>query len=275
MNHVREQVKFGPRPAGSPALNQTRDYLVKELSSYGLKITKDQFSVKTPVGTRTMVNITAEVPGESADFLLLASHYDTKPFKEFRFVGANDGASSTAVLLELARVLAAQSKKPQLTYRLVFFDGEEAFCFDWDECGTEKAPDHTYGSRRYVEQLKTQGELTHLRAMILLDMIGSKDLQLGKDDIGTSWLVETIWQTARELGFEKQFVARPEAVGDDDHKPFLEAGVEAVDLIQLVTYPYWHTPEDTVDKISPQSLQIVGDVVLASLPRIEEKILHK
>ncbi|HVG39099.1 MAG TPA: M28 family peptidase [Pyrinomonadaceae bacterium] len=274
MNHVRAQVKIGPRPAGSPASNQTREYIVKELNSYNLKITQDQFEVKTPVGRKKMVNLTAELPGESGHVVLIGSHYDTKLFKEFRFVGANDGASSTAVLLELARVLAAAPQKPRLTYRFVFFDGEEAFCRDWDQCSADGGPDHTYGSRRYVAELKERGELKTIHALILLDMVGANPLRLGRDELATTWLLDAIWQTARELGHGRHFLERTETVGDDDHKPFLEAGVEAVDLIQLNEYPAWHTEEDSLDKISPQSLQIVGDVVLASLPRIEEKLLR-
>jgi glutaminyl-peptide cyclotransferase len=157
------------------------------------------------------------------------------------------------------------------TYRFVFFDGEEAFCEEWDECGKPDNPDHTYGSRRFVSQLAAHNETKQVRAMILLDMIGYKNLEMGKDDMSTRWLVDTIWETARSLGYADQFKNRPEGVGGDDHEPFLRAGIESVDLIQLGSYPYWHTPDDTLDKISPQSLKIVGDVVLASLPKITEK----
>jgi Zn-dependent M28 family amino/carboxypeptidase len=273
--HVRQMVEIGPRPAGSAELARTRDYIIGELKSYGLRVTTDEFVAMTPVGDRRMVNVTAELPGESADVLILASHYDTKPFKEFRFVGANDGGSSTGALVELARALAASKRKPQLTYWFVFFDGEEAFCRNWDDCGTAKEPDHTYGSRRYVANLIDRGELKRVRAMILLDMIGYKKLELGRDTMSTRWLVDVIWQTARELGYSAQFVDREEGVGGDDHEPFLRAGIEAVDLIQLNSYPHWHTPEDTLDKISPQSLRIVGEVLLASLPRIEQRLLSR
>lgn len=273
--HVRRQVEIGPRPAGSPALNQTRDYIVKELNADGLKITTDEFRAKTPVGEKKMVNLTAEVPGESSDVVIIASHYDTKEFKEFRFVGANDGASSTAVLIELAHALAGAKQKPRLTYWLVFFDGEEAVCREWDECSTPQTPDHTYGSRRYVAQLKSTDELKRVRGVILLDMIGYKNLEMGRDEMGTVWMSDVIWRTAHELGYNKQFLERIEGVGGDDHEPFLQAGVEAVDLIQLTTYPYWHTADDTLDKISPQSLAIIGDVVLASLPRIEQRLSAK
>jgi glutaminyl-peptide cyclotransferase len=269
--HVRRLVEFGPRPAGSKELERARKYIVGELKSYGLKVSEDEFKAKTPAGERRMSNVTAELPGESADFIIVASHYDTKPFKEFRFVGANDGGSSTGALLELARALSA-APRPRLSYRFVFFDGEEAFCREWDECGKPGAPDNTYGSRRYVERLKQTGELRRLRALVLLDMIGYEKLEMGRDEMSTTWLAETVWRAARELGYGRQFADRTEGVGGDDHEPFLKAGVPSLDIIQLNSYPYWHTPADTLDKISARSLQAVGDVLLASLPRIEERL---
>jgi hypothetical protein len=271
--HVRKQVEMGPRPAGSAELARTRDYINGELQSYGLNPTSDEFTVTTPVGQKKMVNIVAEIPGESSDLVLITSHYDTKQIAEFRFVGANDGGASTGALLEMARVLASNQQKPRLTYRFVFFDGEEAFCFDWDECHNPDGPDNTYGSRHYVAELKKRGELKRVRAMILLDMMGYKDLRLGRDlEMSTPWLIDTVWRTARELGHGAQFVDAEEGVGGDDHEPFQKEGIAVLDIIQLNSYPYWHTAEDTLDKISPQSLKTVGDVVLASLPRIEQHI---
>ena len=273
--HVRKQVEFGPRPAGSAELAKARDYIVGELKSYGLNVTSDEFTPKTPVGERKMVNLTAELPGESSEVIILSSHYDTKPFKEFRFVGANDGGSSTGTLMEIARAMAQSGQKPRFTYWFVFFDGEEAFCREWEDCQNPDGPDNTYGSRHYVKQLKERGELKRVRAMILLDMMGYKNLRLGRDDMGTGWLIDEVWQTAGELGFSSKFVDEPEGVGGDDHEPFLKEGVQSADIIQLSSYQYWHTAEDTLDKISPQSLKTVGDVVLASLPRIEDHLLSR
>jgi glutaminyl-peptide cyclotransferase len=280
--HVRKQVEFGPRPPGSAELERTRGYIIDQLKSYGLHVTTDEFYPTTPLGTKKMVNITAELPGESSDVVIISSHYDTKYVKEFRFVGANDGGSSTGALMEIARVLGAQKQKPKVTYWFVFFDGEEAFCFDWDECHNPnpadpngELPDNTYGSRRYVAQLIDKSELKRVRAMILLDIIGYKDLKLGRASLSSRWLVDTIWQTAKQLGFAGQFVDSYESVSDDDHAPFLRAGVDAVDLIQLNSYPYWHKKEDTLDKISAKSLKIVGDAVLVSLPKIEERIQNR
>ena len=260
--HVRKLVEFGPRPAGSAELGRAREYIVSELKSSGLRVERDEFSAKTPVGKRKMVNVWAELPGETRDLVIIASHYDTKLFKDARFVGANDGGSSTGVLLEAARVLAASTRRNHFTYRFVFFDGEEAFCREWDECGKPGAPDNTYGSRRYVERLRERKELGRVRALVLLDMVGYRELDLGRDTLSTAWLLDIIWETARSLGYGKQFSARPEDIGDDDHAPFLRAGIAAVDLIQLSTYPHWHTPADTLDKISPLSLGAVGKVVL-------------
>ncbi len=274
--HVRKQVEFGPRPAGSAELAKTREYMVKELGSYGLNVTTDEWTPQTPVGPRKMVNVTAELPGESSEVIIISSHYDTKLIKEFRFVGANDGGSSTGALMELARVLAERKQKPRYTYWFVFFDGEEAFCKEWDECKNNGSPDNTYGSRRFVEQLKSKGEVQRVRTMVLLDMVGYTLLEFGRDgELSTKWLVDAIWNTARELGYSKYFVEREEGVGGDDHEPFLRAGIDAVDIIQLSTYCCWHEPTDTLDKISPQTLKIVGDVVLASLPRIEQRLASK
>src|SRR5207245_971717 len=126
VEHVRKQVEFGPRPPGSPELEKTRGYLLDQLKSYGLKVMTDEFHPVTPVGDRKMVNVTAELPGESTEVIIISSHYDTKLIKHFKFVGANDGGASTGELLELARVMAASKTKPKLTYWFVFFDGEES-----------------------------------------------------------------------------------------------------------------------------------------------------
>jgi glutaminyl-peptide cyclotransferase len=280
--HVRKQVEFGPRPAGSAELEKARNYISDQLKSYGLKVTPDEFHATTPLGERRMVNVTAELPGESSDVVIISSHYDTKYFKDLKFVGANDGGASTGALLEVARVMAASKQKRPLTYWFVFFDGEEAFCFDWDEChnpnpADPKTPlaDHTYGSRRYVAQLIEKNELKRVRALILFDMMGYKNLRLGRDDMSTAWLQDIVWQTGKQLGYGAQFVDAREGVGDDDHGPFLHAGVDALDMIQLSSYPYWHTKDDTLDKVSARSLKIVGDAVIGSLPKIEERLASK
>jgi len=283
-NHVKAQVEFGPHPAGSPAIEKTREYIGRELKSYGLKTAFDEFAENTPRGKVNFKNVIAELPGESPDVVIIASHYDTKPFKEFTFVGANDGGSSTGALLEIARVMAAESqpgsqdagRKRKFTYWFVFFDGEEAFCHEWSEC--LNGNDHTYGSRHMVERLRREKQLGRVKTMILLDMIGDRDLTIPREEGSSQWLVEAIWGTARQLGYKKEFPDGPFSVGDDDHMPFLRAGVPAVDVIDLEygsspgENDYWHTKEDTLDNISPRSLKIVGDVILLSLPKIEAQI---
>lgn len=270
--HVRKQLEIGPRPPDTPALAKTRDFIVSELKSYGLNVTTEEFTATTPFGEKKMANIVAEIPGETNKLVLIASHYDTKLYKDMHFVGANDPGASVGTLLEIGRVLASEKQKPKVTYRLVFFDGEESFCEGWSECEKPDAPDNTYGSRHYVSQLRARGELENTRALILLDMIGYKKLELGRDTLSTKWLQDIVWETGRELGHAKIFVDRPEGVGGDDHEPFLKAGVPAVDLIQLNGYPYWHRADDTIDKLSPRSMKIVGDTVLASLPRIVDRV---
>ncbi|MFL6334744.1 MAG: M28 family peptidase [Pyrinomonadaceae bacterium] len=266
--HVKRLVEFGPRPSGSKELERARQYILEQTGG-----TLDEWAADTPAGKLKMANVVVELKGETDETIVIAGHYDTKRFKEFAFVGANDGGSSAGALVELVRAFKSMRRPTRFTYRFVFFDGEEAVCRDWDECSKPGRPDNTYGSRYEVGRLKARDRLKHVRALILLDMMGYDKLELGRDDMSTPWLLDILWRTARALGYARQFVERPEGVGGDDHAPFLRAGVPSIDLIQLSTYPHWHTPEDTLDKISPQSLKAVGDVVLASLPRVEEKLL--
>jgi glutaminyl-peptide cyclotransferase len=277
--NVRKQVDFGPRPAGSPELAKTREWIEGELRSYGLNVTEDAFTPVTPISRPNMVNIVTEIPGETNNLIILSSHYDTKLFKEFRFVGANDAGSSTGALMEIARAIAASGQKPKFTYRFVFFDGEEAFCTEWDQCKNPDGPDNTYGSRHYADLIKGNGDLTRLKGFILLDMMGYKNLTLGRDAMADdksmkvsrqpSWIVDVVWNTGKELGYTKQFVDLTEDVGGDDHAAYLDLNVMAMDIIQLSSYPDWHKETDTLDKIAPESLKAVGDTVIASLPKIE------
>src|ERR1043165_6482861 len=272
MDHVRKQIDFGPRPPDTPQLAKTRVYITNELKSYGLNVYLDEFSAATPQGEKKMANIVGEITGETKTIILLASHYDTKYYKDMQFLGANDPASSVATLLEIGRVLGSMKEKPKVTYRLVFFDGEEAFCENWDDCSKPDEPDNTYGSRHYVTTLKAKNELSNTKAMIVLDMMGYKDLNLGRDTMSTRWLQDIVWETGYALDHGDIFVERDEGVGGDDHEAFIKAGIPAVDIIQLNSYPYWHKANDTIDKISAQSMKIVGDVVLASLPKIAAKV---
>jgi hypothetical protein len=262
--HVRQLVAIGPRPAGSPGIEQARRYIRDQMKAVGLAVTEQAFDAQTPLGTLKMVNLSVVIPGASADRVLIAGHYDTKLFRRFRFVGANDGGSSAAMLLELARVL--KDRRNPFTIQLVFFDGEEAI-LEWT--GT----DHTYGSRHYVETARASGSLETIRAMVLLDMVGDRDLTIRREANSTRWLSDIIWATAKGLGHGNVFLDDTTLV-EDDHVPFLKAGIPAVDIIDL-DYPGWHTAGDTLDQVSARSLQTVGDVLMASLPPIEGRLRRR
>jgi Zn-dependent M28 family amino/carboxypeptidase len=257
--HVQRLVAIGPRPAGSAAAARARDYLGGELRRAGIEVRAEPFDARTPEGTIRMANLVAIVPGRRPDVILLGGHYDTKVFRDFRFVGANDGGSSAALLVELARALAAG--RPGYSYRVALFDGEEARA-NWSR------DDSLYGSRRMAEDLRRANRLP--RAVIVADMIGDRELGILRESLSTRWLTDLIWTTAARLGHGAHFLAQAQSV-EDDHAPFLEAGVPAALLIDF-DYPPWHTGEDTLDKVSARSLQVVGDVLLAALPAIEEHL---
>ena len=261
--HLRQQVAIGPRPSGSAGNLKNREYITKTLAASGLKTVEQAWEAMTPLGPIKMVNLIATIPGRRPERIILASHFDTKLFREFRFVGASDGASSTATLLELARVLKARPQLP-FTIELLFLDGEEA-------TGEWRDPDHTYGSRHYVEVARQTGTLKSLKAMILLDMVGDRQLNIRRESTSTPWLTDIIWNTARRLGHQASFISESMAV-EDDHMHFLKAGIPSVDIIDL-DYPAWHTAQDTLDAVSARSLQVVGDVVVAALPEIEQRLL--
>jgi glutaminyl-peptide cyclotransferase len=258
--HLRQIVAIGPRAAGSQGAELTRLYIAQQLSIIGLTAEEQPFVAQTPLGAVRMTNVRATIPGPGAGRLIIGGHYDTKLFREFTFVGANDGGSSTAFLLELARSLKGRANP--MTIELLFLDGEES-TGDWT--GT----DHTYGSQYYVDTARRAGTLKDLRAFILVDMIGDRDLLLKRESRSTAWLTDIIWDTAKQLK-RTEFSDESTPI-DDDHIPFLEAGVPAVDLIDL-DYPDWHTPGDTIDKVSARSLGVVGEVLLAALPEIEKKL---
>jgi Zn-dependent M28 family amino/carboxypeptidase len=223
-------------------------------------VTEQAWDDQTPTGRVHMVNLIATIPGTSKNRLVIGGHYDTKKFP-FRFVGANDGGSSAAFLIELARVLKA--RRNAMTTELLFLDGEEAV-IDWT--GT----DHTYGSRHYVAEAKRSGSLASLKAFVLVDMIGDRDLQIKRDLNSTTWLTDIIWAAAQKQQLSSYF--RPDRVQiEDDHLPFMDAGVPSVDVIDL-EYPAWHTAGDTLDAVSARSLQVVGDAIVAALPQIETRL---
>jgi glutaminyl-peptide cyclotransferase len=260
---LKRLVALGPRPSGSKALALSRQEILRQLNLAGVQAEEDSFTAATPLGNLPMTNLIAKIPGTRSQVVIIAGHYETKRFDDFRFVGANDGGSSAACLLELARVLAR--RKNAFSLWLAFFDGEEAF-------RQFSATDGLYGSRHLVEKLTASGELGRVQAMILVDMVGDARLNINRDYNSTPWLTDLVFQTARRLGYAKHFQDEPRAY-EDDHIPFVNAGVSAVDLIDLDYGPnnsYWHTAQDTVDKCSPVSLTIVGRVVLATLDELEK-----
>ena|SRR5436853_4191811 len=257
--HMKKMVEFGPRPSGSPAIKKTQDYIKSELTSYGLKVTEDDFVGETPKGKIPMKNIIAEVPGAAGDIVMISGHYDTKLMPGFD--GANDGASSAAAVLEMARVLA--KTKPDYTVWLVFFDGEEAVV-EWT------GDDNTYGSRHLASKLTADNRIKQIKSMLLVDMIGDSKLDLMKDLDSTTWLVDLVWKTAERTGTGKYFLGN-ESGYSDDHIAFKTAGVPVVDIIDFNYGPgnsYWHTTQDTIDKVSGDSVKAVCDTVLNTLPQL-------
>jgi glutaminyl-peptide cyclotransferase len=263
--HLRQIVSIGPRPSGSAALEQTRRYIKDQLAAAGLTAVEQTWVDDTPAGKLSMVNLIARIPGTRKDRIIVAGHYDTKRLPRFRFVGANDGGSSAAFLIELARVL--KPRQNAFTIELLFLDGEEAVNAIW--AGT----DNTYGSRHYVEVATRDGSLATLKAFVLVDMIGDRDLRIKRDGYSTSWLTDVIWDAARRQKLDAYFVPASTQI-EDDHLPFLKAGVPSVDIIDL-EYEQWHTAGDTLDAVSARSLQVVGDVVVAALPQLETRLLAR
>ncbi len=262
--HVARIVSFGPRAPGSEGSRRAQEYLRGKLESFGCKAEVAAFEASTPHGRVRMANVIGKASEQSGNILLLLSHYDTKQLANVPgFVGANDGASSSGVLLELARLLCSPSRNNKLTPWIVFTDGEEAYV-EWSET------DSTYGSRQLAAQMALSGELKKVKAVILADLVGDKELRFKKEEESTDWLVDLVWKTGRELGYGEHFLDEEVNI-QDDHVPFLKRGIPAVDLIDL-DYPWWHTKEDTLDKISARSLGITGHVILETIAALERKL---
>jgi len=261
MEYARKTVSFGPRPPGSAALRNLRAYILAELKLRGCAVVEDSFTAKTPMGPIAMVNIIARFPGKSGRAVVFTGHYDTKLKPSVRFVGADDGGSSTAFLLEMAEALQGAPRKDDVY--LVWFDGEEAIHEEWTDA------DSLYGSRHLAERWAADNTLGRIKALINVDMIGDKDLDIMDEQNSSPALRKLIWSTARRLGYGKYFLDTGSPT-DDDHMPFVRMGVEAVDLIDF-DKSYWHTPQDTIDKISSHSFEVVGAVVTAVLNELEEQ----
>jgi glutaminyl-peptide cyclotransferase len=262
-DHVAKFVSFGPHPPATDAIHNVQNYIQSQLQGFGCAADEDAFNAPTPIGTMAMENIVAKIPGTGQGIILLLTHYDTK--RVDNFVGAEDGGSSTGLMLEMARVLCNRPKQANAVW-IAFLDGEETQArFDWDD------NDSTYGARELAARLAVSGQLKQVRAVILADMIGQKNLSITRDSESTKWLTELVWHTASSLGYKDIFTSQ-EIPMEDDHGPFVSRGVPAVDIIDYNGFSqYWHTAQDTLDKISPRSLAIVGHVILETVNALQAK----
>jgi Zn-dependent M28 family amino/carboxypeptidase len=264
-------VEIGPRPPASEGIRRAQAYIIGQLESFGCPVEEHDFHASTVLGDLAMKNIVVKLPGASSSIILYATHYDTVRIPNF--VGADDGGSGTGTMLELARLFCA--RKNALQVWIVFFDGEEAqgnwtngTSIQWKNDNSN----NTFGSREMAAQMALSGELKRLKAMILADMIGPPKVRITRDTGSTRWLTDFIWDTAAQLGHQNNFVNEDYAVGGDDHFSFIRRGVAGCDLIDFsVRDTYWHTPQDTLDKVDPTSMAIVGQVLAAALPRFEKK----
>src|SRR5713226_4034753 len=261
---VAKQVGFGPRPSGSEALGRLQEYIQSELTSYGCNVDTDSFMADTPVGRLPMKNIVAKIQGGKPGIIMLATHYDTKLMPNF--VGADDAGSSTGVMLEIARLLCSKHGNYQMW--ITFFDGEEAMK-EWSDT------DSRYGSRQMAAKMAMSGDLAKVKAFLLADIVGTHTPHFKREADSTKWLVDLVWDAAKNLGYGNIFLEESTPVSDD-HDPFLKRKVPAVDVIDLQNYPggdiyYWHTPEDMLDKVSAKSLAITGHVFLESVKQLQSK----
>ncbi len=262
--YAKEIVAFGPRPIASEAHRKVEDYIKSHLQ--GAQIEEDKFTANTTAGNFPMNNIIAKIPGKKDGIIVLASHYDTNyPLRNENFVGANDGAATSGLLIELGKQLLS---KPNDGYSvwLLFTDGEEA-TVEWSDA------DSLYGSKQLAKKWQQDGTAKKIKGFLLLDMIGDKDLNVDRDTNSTPWLQDVVARAAQRIGTESYFFKRDTPM-DDDHLPFKDIGVPVVDLIDFsygFNNLYHHTTEDTLDKISPNSLQIVGDTVLETIRALNTK----
>lgn len=265
MQYVKEIVAIGPRPIGSENHRKVEKYILAHLKGHDVE--QDSFDVHPTEGTFPVRNIIAKFPGSRDGIIVIASHYDTNwPLRNTSYIGANDGASSSALLLEIANQLRGKQLQGYSIW-LLWDDAEESMKLPWDD------PESLYGVRHLAEKWQSDGTLKKIKAFILEDMIGDADLNIEHDANSTPWLEDIILKAATQLGYQSHFFTRTMAV-TDDHMPFVQRGVPSADLIDF-DYGYndvfHHTTDDTVDKLSPKSLEIVGTVTLETVRMINQR----
>jgi len=264
MRLLTKLVSFGPRSAGTAANLRQAEFIAETARSYGAITTSHKFKRMTTEGLLQFVNIEVVIPGKRKDFVIIGSHFDTKKLpKGIKFEGANDGASSTAVLLELVKTIKASGIQAEYTLKFVFFDGEECF----NEYG---ANDGLFGSRHYTSQLKEKNLVPQCRAVIILDMVGDKDLNITLPLDSDKQLCEMLFEAADQSGSRKYFDYLPTAL-IDDHTPFEEIGIPVINIIDFEfgqKNSFWHSSEDNIKNISAKSLKIIGRTTLKLLFRL-------
>jgi len=264
LNYAREFVAIGPRWPTSPGHLKAEQFLRDHFKHDNVE--EDTFTANTPIGPVAMRNFIVRFPGKKDGVIVLSTHYETNyPLRTINFVGANDGASTTGLLMAIADQLRGKTLDGYSIW-LVFFDGEEAI-------QTWSASDSTYGSRHLAAKCGRDGTLGKIKAFMLADMIGDKDLDIERETRSTGWLVDLVRQAAHKYGYDRYFFQTEEAV-EDDHLAFLDRGVPSIDVIDLDYGPnnsYHHTAQDTLDKVSAHSLTIDGDVFLETIKEINQR----
>ena len=265
MQYVKQIVALGPRPIGSENHKKVEKYILAHLK--GDDVEQDSFDVHPAEGSFPVRNIIAKFPGARDGIIVIASHYDTNwPLRNTSYIGANDGASSSALLLEIANQLRGKKLEGYSVW-LLWDDAEESMKLPWDD------PESLYGVRHLADKWQADGTLKKIKAFLLEDMIGDADLNIEHDTNSTAWLEDLILKAATQLGYQSHFFARTMGV-TDDHIPFVQHGVPSADLIDF-DYGYndvfHHTGDDTVDKLSPNSLKIVGTVTLQTIRLINQR----
>jgi Zn-dependent M28 family amino/carboxypeptidase len=263
--YAQQLLTCGPRFNGSPGLECAQKYLKQQFAHDNLQV--DTFIASTPEGAQQMSNLIVRFPGKKDGVIVLATHYETNYWlRQTSFVGANDGAATTGLLLEIANHLRGKTPLDGYSVWLVFFDGEESVGPEWTDS------DSLYGSRHLAAKWQNDGTLKKIKGLLLADMIGDRDLDVSRVTTATPEIEDLVYEAAKKTGNASHFFKRSVAELDD-HIPFAKRGVPCADVIDDDFGPHdaqhpngWHhTPEDTLDKVSAKSLTISGEVLLESM----------